>query len=288
MHMLTILRMYLGRTQVSLAKDAHITQPDLSEMEQIEPYGRMDKYRRVAKVLGLPIDPILKNDISGIPLSFFEKNPPRPYFPVPKGRKQQIGRGGEDFIFSREQERLRKILPVHAHLVLPLYKMKSQRIGYDILSFDNDGNPVYLEVKTSCEPSGHYEITRNELEVAQKLVAAGEQYKVVLINSWGTDEPTVRELSFSDFMKGHTITAHQYSCTPRRDRDIPMTGLAYYRRLRGLKEGELAEALEIPESNWSLYETGDREPSVNFYVRVSELLGVTVDELVDTYPAEAV
>ena len=76
--------MYLGLTQVSLAKDAHITQPDLSEMEQLEPYGRIDKYRRVASVLGLPIDPILKNDVSSIPMSFFERNPPQTYMPGPK------------------------------------------------------------------------------------------------------------------------------------------------------------------------------------------------------------
>lgn len=288
MHMLTILRMYLGRTQVSLAKDARITQPDLSEMEMLEPYGRLDKYRRVAKVLGVPIDPILKNDISGIPLSFFEKNPPRPYLPVPKKGALVIGRQGEDFIFEREKKRLEKILPSHAKLVLPLYKMKSQRIGYDILSFDDDGTPVYLEVKTSCEPSGKFVMTKNELEMAQKLTDEGEQYKLVCINSWGSAEPQVKDIPYGDFLISHNITAHRYCCMPKRERNAPMTGLAYYRRLHKLKESELAEALEIPEYKYSLYETGDREPPVKVILRLSELLDAAVDDLLRTYPTEAV
>lgn len=288
MHMLTILRLYLGRTQVSLAKDAHITQPNLSEMEQIEPYGRMDKYRRVAKVLGIPIDPILKNDISGIPLSFFEENPPQSYLPAPERGKGLIGRQGEDFIFEREQKRLEKILPIHARLVLPLYKMKSQRVGYDILSFDDNGIPVYLEVKTSREPSGHFVMTKNELEMAQKLTGDGEQYKLICINDWGSAEPQVQDIPFNEFLISHNITARRYCCMPKRKQNASVTGLAYYRRLHGLKEGELAEALEIPEYKYSLYETADREPPVRVVLQLSKLLGASADDLLRMYPVEEV
>ena len=69
MHVLTIIRMYLGLSQIALAKEASITQPDLCEMETLPPYGRVDKYRRLASVLNLPLEPILKNDIGAIPLS---------------------------------------------------------------------------------------------------------------------------------------------------------------------------------------------------------------------------
>lgn len=283
MHMLTILRMYLGLTQVSLAKDAHITQPDLSEMEQLEPYGRIDKYRRVASVLGLPIDPILKNDVSGIPMSFFERNPPQTYLPGPKKGASLIGRQGEDFIFAREKERLEKILPIHAKLVLPLYKMKAQRVGYDILSFDDNGTPVFLEVKTSTEADGQFIMTKNELESAQKLTTEGECYKIVSIKNWGTEDVFVEDILFDEFITSHNITAHRYCCTPKREHSSPMTGLAHFRRLQRLKERELAEALGIPEYKYSLYETGDRTPPVEVLIKLSELFGVTVDELLDTY-----
>ena len=288
MHVLTLLRMYLGRSQLSLAKAAHITQPDLSEMESIEPYGRIGKYRRVADVLGIPIEPILKNDINEVPLSFFEKNPPPPYLPEPKAKGALIGRQGEDFIFARERERLSRVLPVHAHLVLPLYKMKAQRIGCDLISFDDDGTPTFLEVKTSVDADEQFVITKNELELAQKLTADGARYKIILIQNWGTEKMFVEDTLFSDFLAGHNITAHRYSCSPKRERTAPMSGFAYYRRLRGLKEREIAEELGISRDKWSLYETGYCEPSVKVFVQASELLGATVDELLATYPAEAV
>lgn len=106
MHVLTIIRMYLGLSQIALAKAAGVTQPDLCEMETMAPYGRPDKYHRVAAVLGLPLEPILKNSISDIPLSFFDTHPPQQYLPEPTDRKAVIGRAREHFIFTREQSRL--------------------------------------------------------------------------------------------------------------------------------------------------------------------------------------
>lgn len=44
MHIITVLRDYLGLTQQALAKEANITQADLCEIETMEPYGSMAKY----------------------------------------------------------------------------------------------------------------------------------------------------------------------------------------------------------------------------------------------------
>lgn len=288
MHVLTLIRMYLGISQISLAKDAHITQADLSEMESMEPYGRIEKYRRVATALGLPIDPILKNSISGIPISFFEEHPHQTYIPEPKSGVLQIGRWGEDFIFEREQKRLQKSLPVHAYLVLPLYKMKAQRVGYDILSFDDNGMPVYLEVKTSCESEGQFVMTKNELDIAQRFTDEGKQYKIVVINNWGKEEMLIQDIPFGEFLTNHNITSKRYVCAPKRSCNTHMTGLAYFRRLRGLKEREIAEALDISQYKWSLYETGDREPPVKLLLRLSELLDATVDELLGKYSVDSI
>ena len=43
MHIIQIVRLYLGLTQKELAQRAGIGQPDLCEMEIKEPYGRIDK-----------------------------------------------------------------------------------------------------------------------------------------------------------------------------------------------------------------------------------------------------
>ena len=253
MHMLTIIRMYLGMSQIALAKKSGITQPDLCEMETLEPYGRFDKYRRVRDVLGIPLDAILKNDIGLIPPSFFEKYPPQEYLPAPTSACLMTGRMGEEFIFAREQDRLREKFPIHAKLVLPLYKMKAQRIGCDIITYDDNGKPVCMEVKTTSKSERTFSITRNELELAQKLVEQGEQYRVVFINNWGTPQQTVQDISHEEFFASYDINAQKFSCSPKKGKaGNQITGFAYFRRLLGLKEREMAEAANISQDKWCI------------------------------------
>ena len=75
MHVLTVVRSYLGVSQVALAKAAGITQADLSEMETREPYGKIKKYQRISEYLELPLDLIVKNDFYHFPVSFFDTHP---------------------------------------------------------------------------------------------------------------------------------------------------------------------------------------------------------------------
>lgn len=283
MHVLTIIRMYLGLSQIALAQTAGITQPDLCEMETLLPYGRVDKYRRIAKALELPLEPILKNEIGAIPLSFFNKHPPQQYLPEPTDRKAVIGREGEDFIFAREQSRLQRTLPIHAKLVLPLYKMKAQRIGCDILSYDETGVPICLEVKTTCDGGNTFSMTRNELETAQKLTEAGEQYRIAYITNWRKPTHQVRDIPYKEFISHYDVTAQRFSCAPSKDPRGTVTGLAYFRKLRDLKEREIADAIGIRPYKWSLYETGERMPPVQVLLKVSETLDATVDQLLALY-----
>ena len=62
MHVITALRDYMGMSQMELAKQANITQCDLSEIETMEPYGSIAKYERLSKVLGVPVDTLVRND----------------------------------------------------------------------------------------------------------------------------------------------------------------------------------------------------------------------------------
>lgn len=281
MHMLTIIRLYLGLSQSALAIAAGTSHADVWEIESKAPFGRLGRYRRVAKALGLNLESLIKNDINSIPLSFFEEHPPQPYLPEPKSKTSLFGRQGEDYIFAREQARLSEILPIHAKLVIPFYKLKGQQIGCDILSFDNDGNVLCLEVKTSAKVRNTISLTKNELDAAQKLTEKGGTYIITTINNWGTPEQTVEDVPYSDFQDTHDITPAVYHCSPKKG--STMTGFAYYRKLRGLREREIADALDIRQSKWSLYETGEREPPVQVVMRASEFLDATIDELLSTY-----
>lgn len=288
MHVLTVIRAYLGLSQVVLAQACGITQADLSEIETKEPYGKIGKYQRISQHLGLPLEAIVKNDFTQIPQTFFEQHPV-PTFTVPPSTPDSLmGRQGEDLIYAREQERLKQVWPALSMLVLPFYKMKGGSPGYDILSFDDLGKPFALEVKTSPKDKEVFRVTPNELEAAKRLTASGIPYIICYISNWGTQEQQIKEYSFESLAQSHRIDPFVYLCRPLpKPKPFPITGLAYFRRKRGLRQVDLAEAVGVPACDWNGYENGNRIPSVKIYLRASELLGATVDELVAQYDREA-
>ena len=284
MHLLTIIRAYLGVSQTILAKEAGITQPDLSEIESKEPYGKIFKYQRLSRCLDIPVDTILKSDYRSIPESFFEKHPHVDYLPLPTTPDQRLGREGEEYIFQREQARVARIYPALSKLVLPYFKMPGDRPGYDILTYDDAGQPYCLEVKTSVQDTGGFRITNHELDVAQRKLAAGERYDICYISNWGTDAQQEQDITFSSLMTTHNIMPCYYFCKPiPKPKTGPVSGLAYFRRLRGIRQADIAHELDITASDWSLYETGKRNTPVNIYLKASEILNATVDELLQTY-----
>jgi transcriptional regulator with XRE-family HTH domain len=287
MHIITILRLYLGMSQTTLAKKVGITQPDLSEIETLPPYGYPAKYQRLAAYLGLSVDAIVKNDLTQIPLSFFENRPAPEYLPPPKKADYLLGRQGEDFIFQKEQERLSRIYPALSKLVIPHYKLKGHSPGYDILSFDDTGHPIYLEVKTSTIATGGFRFTNHELAVARKMLEPNEPYYICYITNWDKPEQAVEYLSFSKILQTHYISPRYYHCNPIPKPRVPEeSGLAHFRRYRGVLQADMADALQIRPAEWSLYETLRRKPPIDIYAKTSELLDIPIDDLLRMYPTE--
>ena len=167
MNVIRTLRYRLGMSQAALARKAGITQPDLSEMEKLPPYGYLDKYQRLGAVLGVPMEAILKNKFTAIPESFFDGLPELEHRPMPTADDAIMGREGEELIFQREQERLKDRWPALAKLVLPFFKMKGEYPGYDILSFDDFGEPLLIEVKTSTSDNNNFFFTNTNWTARQ-------------------------------------------------------------------------------------------------------------------------
>ncbi len=95
---------------------------------------------------------------------------------------QRIGNLGEKYVLLYEQERIKKwsVKKTVEHVS----KSKGDGLGYDILSFDKNGLPKYIEVKTT--KSGlvtQFFITRNELERSKK-----EQNSYLLYRLYNFDE----------------------------------------------------------------------------------------------------
>lgn len=81
--------------------------------------------------------------------------------------KARIGALGELLILQYEQERL-KSLGVNKE---PEHKSKSEGdgLGYDILSYDEKGKEIFIEVKTTSSGANTpFYITRNELEKSKQ------------------------------------------------------------------------------------------------------------------------
>jgi hypothetical protein len=76
--------------------------------------------------------------------------------------RKNVGDGGEDLVMQYEAEKLANLgirkKPEH------IARSKGDGLGYDILSYDEDGNPMFIEVKTTKSGSKtSFYVTINEL-----------------------------------------------------------------------------------------------------------------------------
>lgn len=283
MHVITVLRDYLGLSQCELAKRAELSQCDVSEMENLKPYGAISKYEKLADALGVSIHCLVTNDYAHVPLSFFETHDHAPYLE----ETTRQGRDGEEAVFQMEKNRLMNVSPALSHMVIPYYKMRHYSPGYDILSFDDLGQPVAIEVKTSGSNSdSEFHLTTREYNIAKKMTEKGEAYCVYRFTNWGSRKQKLHIMSFHEMMNGARVTPAYYTCT-MKDRATQLSGIAFHRRRRGLTQKMLAAEIGILPDVLCQYETGERGCQVPTYQKLAEALEVTVDELLETYPVSA-
>jgi transcriptional regulator with XRE-family HTH domain len=281
MHLIQIIRSYLGVSQQELARRVGITQADLCEMEIKPPYGRLDKYQRLSNYLGVPIHALVTNDSTLVPLSFFEKHPHAPYRKTPSRGSQVLGRAGEEAALAYEHMRLERVNPSLARLVIPHFKM-GNRPGYDMLSFTEKGEPIYIEVKTSADDSPDYVLTNQEYLKANKAIANGEKYLIYRFTNWGTDSQRMTIIDFREQKENGEIWPSTFMCSTISK--VPVTtGIRFHREACGMSKSELADYLGIQTCHLWRYETGEHQCPVDLYLRISEILGVEIDKLAEKY-----
>lgn len=281
MHIIQILRSYLGITQQELAQKAGISQPDLCEMEIKTPYGRIDKYQRLSDYLGISVHALVTNDCRLVPSSFFERHPPRTYTEKGGTANMELGRSGEDAVFDLERHRLAQINTSLASLVLPFYKLR-HRPGYDILSFDESGVPIFIEVKTTTDDNPDFALTKQEYLTACKLTKAGEVYRIYRYTSWGRKNQALNIFDFAQLQDGRQIYPTTYLCSTSSPNKA-VSGISYCREKAGMSKGELADRIGIQTMHLWRYENGKQQCSVGLYQKIANVLDVTIDQLLVTY-----
>ena len=85
---------------------------------------------------------------------------------VEKEKKlKQIGDLGEQFIYFQERERVKQYKLPSSKKVIWVSRDKGDGLGFDILSYDKDGNEKFIEVKTTVgDEDTSFFISANELE----------------------------------------------------------------------------------------------------------------------------
>jgi hypothetical protein len=95
-------------------------------------------------------------------------------------RNAALGRAGEEFVIRFEQARL--IWAGHERLAAGVEHVSETRgdhMGFDILSFEDDGEERLIEVKTTAfGRHTRFFVTRNELEVSRREAKQYQLYRV--------------------------------------------------------------------------------------------------------------
>ena len=279
-----VLRTRFGLTQCELARKTHVTPADVSEMENHIPHREWpDKFLRVSSFFGVPVDALLYNDFRFIPEGL--ALPELTYTPVPTDPDRLLGRQGEELALSMERQRVGELFPALSELVIPYFKLKGRYPGFDILTFDDMARPLCLEVKTSLPGTTGFCLTPNEKKAADSLIAAGCRYVVRCITDWGSEEQAVTDYPYGELEQTHDIKAAYYRVAPKPKGREQLSGIAYYRMLRELRQEDLSRLTGIPQCDLSLYETGARRATVHTCKRLAEALDTTVQSLLATYDA---
>lgn len=285
MHIITILRYYLGLTQMTLAERSGVSFADLNEIENGQVYGTIAKFSRVADYLHVPVHTIVTNDFLGVPDAFFCAMHRTAYLPPAKSKNAVLGRQGEDAAFEIEKQRLAPVNATLSQLVIPCYKLHATR-GYDIISYQSDGTPVFIEVKTTEKANPReFQLTKYEFETAKKLTEAGYEYWIYIFSNGNNGDMHLEKVPFKRLLDESRIEPVRYHCDirPRAESE---NGILYFRRKKGISQIEAANIMDIPAPSLCAYENGDKQCPVTAYEKIAKFYGVKIDDLLVEYPTK--
>lgn len=101
--------------------------------------------------------------------------------------RKRIGDIGEHYVFEREKARLTKANSKFADFV-DATPAKDPRNGYDILSYTEDGVPIYIEVKSTLgDLYTPFYITANEKKTAERIRGEGGMYQIHRVYNVGKE-----------------------------------------------------------------------------------------------------
>ena len=178
MNVYKYLRTVKGMTLKAVADATGISAVTICLLEQ----GRnpnLGTAERLAAYYGVSINCLARNNISEAAQTVstaLSWNHTKEYFRDKQTLCSEIGDRGEQIVLAKEKKRLAGT---------PYASAVTGRVsddmgaGYDILSFDAEGRPRYLEVKaTGYGENTAFYMSRNELRFAQECAEKGRAYEL--------------------------------------------------------------------------------------------------------------
>ncbi len=112
--------------------------------------------------------------------------PPSPY-DVERDRK--IGERGEEIVYRAELERLRQLGHAMPEQLVVWISKSDPGAEHDILSIDEDGKPIWTEVKSTMGTDGRFHWSQREFE---KALREGKRYVLWRVYEAHTSHPSAK------------------------------------------------------------------------------------------------
>ncbi len=120
---------------------------------------------------------------------------------------------GEKLVMAYEAEKLRSYGKEELIEKIKWISKEDDGTGYDILSFDENGNEIYIEVKSTADnENAVFFISTNEINTMEKLK---EKYFVYRVYNVKSKNPSVFILNYDDFKNKIDLCIEGYTATVR-------------------------------------------------------------------------
>lgn len=215
---LAFLRTRAGLSQNQLARQTELQVNDISRFERGH-YGRVSKYRTLAKFFHVSVDDLARNNLAGVAASMKEKQTPQhrlqKSFRIRQERQIEIGCAGEDVVTAAEHRHLAGTRFENA--VTPGFA-DMPSAGHDILSFTPAGVPRYIEVKATSQedPDTPFYMTSGELDFLEECRRTGKLYELHRVYGYKDEDHWSREVYTPKDLEEYEFIPTEYMVRRKR------------------------------------------------------------------------
>ncbi len=116
---------------------------------------------------------------------------------------KRIGDRGEQIVFKAEKDFLIKNGKTKLAKILDKVSETDDTLGYDLISYDLEGNKKYIEIKTTLKPIGESNIFITSHEISKALEQTN--YFIYIVYEAGSEEPKIWKIEGDKFLNDKNV-----------------------------------------------------------------------------------